>query len=98
MTHKIGTIGEFREWTNKVIRHSAEAKGIPRHWFDSEGAARAVLSVRLADPAAIERFLAEVRGNPATGHMSATQLAQFMAWKLELDERRHASYNDETTV
>lgn len=36
MTHKIGTIGEFREWTSKVIREPAAAEGIPRHWFDSE--------------------------------------------------------------
>ena len=36
MTHKIGTIGEFRDWTCRVIREPEAAKDIPRRWFDSE--------------------------------------------------------------
>lgn len=46
------------------------------------------LPPRLADPAAIERFIAEVRGNPATGHMGRDQLTAFTVWKLELEEQR----------
>lgn len=94
---KIGSIGEFREWVSQIIRDPAAAQDFPKRWFDSEETARAALSARLAAAAAVECFLAEAGENPATGHMSATQLAEFVAWKLELDERR-APYNDETTV
>jgi len=51
-----------------------------------EQTARAMLAGRLADPAAIERFIAEVRGNPATGYMSGDQLTAFTVWKFELEE------------
>lgn len=53
-----------------------------------EQSARAVLAARLADPAAIERFIAELRGNPATGHMGRDQLTAFTVWKLELEDKR----------
>lgn len=46
-----------------------------------------MLAVRLADPAAIERFIAEVQGNPATDYMSRDQLTAFTLWKLELEGR-----------
>ena len=36
MIHKIGTIGEFRDWTHQVIREPTATEAIPRHWFDSE--------------------------------------------------------------
>lgn len=36
MTHKIGTIGEFRAWTRQLICEPTAAEAIPRHWFDSE--------------------------------------------------------------
>lgn len=95
---KIGSIGEFREWVNRIIHDPAAAQDFPKRWFDSEGTARAALSARLADPVAVERLLVEVRENPAISHMSATQLAEFVAWELELNERRCAPYNDETSV
>lgn len=61
-----------------------------------QSANRAALAARLADPAAIERFIAEVRGNPATGHMGRDQLTAFTVWKLELEEKRRSLYNNET--
>src|SRR4051812_20814581 len=42
MTYKIGTIGEFRQWSREVIRDPAAAEGVPKRWFDSEETARAV--------------------------------------------------------
>ena len=88
MAHRIGSIGEFREWVSRIIRNPAVAQDSPKRWFDTEATAWAALSARLADPAAVERFLGEVRANPATSHMSGDQLAEFIAWKLELGERR----------
>lgn len=85
---KIGSIGEFREWVSRIVRDPAAAQDFPKRWFDSEETARAALSARLTDATAVERFLAEVGENAATAPMSATQLAEFMAWKLELDEQR----------
>jgi predicted transcriptional regulator len=41
MTYKIGTIGEFRDWTSQVIRDPAAAEGVPKQWFDSEETAAA---------------------------------------------------------
>lgn len=41
MTYKIGSIGEFREWTSKVIREPEAACDDPRQWFDSEETAEA---------------------------------------------------------
>lgn len=41
MTYKIGTIGEFRQWSREVIRDPAAAEGVPKRWFDSEETARA---------------------------------------------------------
>ena len=41
MTYKIGTIGEFRQWSREVIRDPAAAEGVPKRWFESEGTALA---------------------------------------------------------
>src|SRR5690348_9465033 len=41
MTYKIGTIGEFRQWSREVIRDPVAAEGVPKRWFDSEETARA---------------------------------------------------------
>ena len=39
MTYKIGSIGEFREWTRQVVRDPAAGEGVPKQWFDSEASA-----------------------------------------------------------
>ena len=36
MTHKIGTIGEFKEWTMQIVKDPAAATNTPKRWFDSE--------------------------------------------------------------
>ena len=36
MTYKIGTIGEFKEWTMQVVKDPAAATSTPKRWFDSE--------------------------------------------------------------
>lgn len=41
MTYKIGSIGEFREWTSKVIREPEAADSVPKQWFDTEETAEA---------------------------------------------------------
>lgn len=41
-TYKVGSIGEFAEWTRRVVRDSKAARGVPKTWFDSEEAARRV--------------------------------------------------------
>lgn len=39
-TYKVGTIGEFAEWTRHVVRDPKTARGVPKTWFDSEATAR----------------------------------------------------------
>jgi len=38
--HRIGTVGAFMAWTQRVIRDPAAAKGVPKRWYDSEATAR----------------------------------------------------------
>jgi hypothetical protein len=40
MTYRVGTIGEFAEWTKAVVRDPSRASGVPRKWFDSETTAK----------------------------------------------------------
>lgn len=51
-----------------------------------EAAARDALRCHLDDPAEVERFIAEVRGNPAAGFMTFDQLTGLACEKLH---RRH---------
>lgn len=64
MPHSIGPSGENRK--SKLLDR----------W---EQTVRSVLSARLADATVIERFIAEVQGNPATRYMSRGQLTAFAA-------------------
>jgi predicted transcriptional regulator len=41
-TYKVGSIGEFAEWTKRVIRDPAVAGDMPKKWFDSDETARSV--------------------------------------------------------
>jgi predicted transcriptional regulator len=36
MTYKTGTIGEFMNWTKRVVTDPATAKDMPKRWFDRE--------------------------------------------------------------
>jgi predicted transcriptional regulator len=39
-TYKIGSIGDFADWTRRVVRDPTAARGVPKTWFDSEQTAR----------------------------------------------------------
>lgn len=38
--HRIGSVGAFMAWTQRVIRDPAAARGVPKRWYDSEATAR----------------------------------------------------------
>lgn len=38
-TYKVGSIGEFAAWTQRVMRDPAARHGVPKAWFDSEATA-----------------------------------------------------------
>ncbi len=39
-TYRVGSIREFAEWTQRVVRDSTAARGVPKTWFDSEDTAK----------------------------------------------------------
>ena len=39
MTYKIGTIGEFKDWTMQVVKDPAAPTNTPKRWFDNEDTA-----------------------------------------------------------
>jgi predicted transcriptional regulator len=39
-TYRIGSIREFAEWTQRVVRDSKAGHGVPKTWFDSEDTAK----------------------------------------------------------
>ncbi|MGH7119871.1 MAG: MarR family transcriptional regulator [Acetobacteraceae bacterium] len=39
-TYKVGSIGEFAEWTRRVVHNFDAGRGVPKTWFDSEETAR----------------------------------------------------------
>ena len=41
MTSKIGSIGEFMQWTKRVVADPAAAADAPRQWFENTAAAEA---------------------------------------------------------
>ena len=42
MTYKTGSIGEFMQWTKRVVTDPAAASEAPRQWYDSEATAKAL--------------------------------------------------------
>ena len=42
MIYKIGSIGEFRKWTKRVITDPAAASDTPKRWFDSDETAKSL--------------------------------------------------------
>src|SRR5207248_2660700 len=53
-TYRVGSIGEFADWTKAVVRNPANAGGLSKKWFDSEAsaaAATASVAGSLAEPA-----------------------------------------------
>ena len=39
--YRVGTLGEFKNWTMEVVRNPEAAQGVPKQWYDSEDTARA---------------------------------------------------------
>lgn len=70
-------LGRRMGWARKRRSSPVEA------W---EAAARVALPHQLGGPAEVERFVAEVRANPAAGFMTFDQLAALASEKLH---RRH---------
>jgi predicted transcriptional regulator len=54
MTYKIGSIGNFKRWTQQVVRDPAAAQGVPKQWFDSEETARAAGHVNISAEAVVK--------------------------------------------
>ncbi len=42
MTYETGSIGEFMQWTKRVVTDPAAASDVPRQWYDSERTAKAL--------------------------------------------------------
>jgi len=57
MTYKTGTIGEFMQWTKRVITDPAAASDKPKQWFDSKETAAKALGAKRAE--ALVKLLSE---------------------------------------
>lgn len=72
MTYRIGSLGEFAEWTKRVIRDPQAMSGNPGKWFETEeAAARAELvsaeaMVKLLSPGNLAMLDAIKRHHPAS--------------------------------
>jgi predicted transcriptional regulator len=56
MTYKTGSIGEFMQWTKRVVVEPAVAKQAPKRWFDSERTVAKALGAA-ASPEAMVKLL-----------------------------------------
>lgn len=54
MTYKIGTIGEFREWTKRVVADPSAASDTPKRWFDSKDTAEEALGTGTSPEAMVK--------------------------------------------
>jgi predicted transcriptional regulator len=54
MTYKIGTIGEFARWTQRVVADPAAASVTPKSWFDTEQTAEKALGTRTTPEAMVK--------------------------------------------
>lgn len=57
MTYKTGSIGEFMQWTKRVITDPATASDTPKQWFDSQETAAKALGAKRAE--ALVKLLSE---------------------------------------
>jgi predicted transcriptional regulator len=54
MTYKTGTIGEFMQWTKRVVTDPAAAADTPKRWFDSDETAAKVLGTTTSPEAMVK--------------------------------------------
>lgn len=50
----VGSIGEFAEWTRRVVRDPDAGHGVPKTWFDSEEAAQRAGSEQVSAEAMVK--------------------------------------------
>jgi predicted transcriptional regulator len=54
MTYKIGSIGQFKNWTKRVVTDPKLAKTTPKRWFDSESTAAKALGATTSPEAMVK--------------------------------------------
>lgn len=59
MTYKTGSIGEFMQWTKKVVTEPSKAGESPKKWFDSEITAERSLGTKVSAEAMVKLLSAE---------------------------------------
>ena len=69
MTYKTGTIGEFMQWTKRVVTDPAAAADTPKRWFDSDETAAKVLGTTTSPEAMVKLLSPE---NLSLLHVIAT--------------------------
>lgn len=57
MTYKTGSIGEFMQWTKRVVTDPVAASDAPQQWFDSKETAAKALGAKRAE--ALVKLLSE---------------------------------------
>lgn len=58
MTYKIGTVGEFMNWTKRVVANPDAAADAPKNWFDDEATASRATEAKIS-PEAMVKLLSE---------------------------------------
>ncbi len=59
MTYKTGTIGEFMQWTKRVVAEPQSAPTAPKRWFDSEATAAKALGANTSAEAMVKLLSGE---------------------------------------
>lgn len=59
MTYKTGSIGEFMQWTKKVVAAPSKAGESSKKWFDSETTAEKSLGTKVSAEAMVKLLSAE---------------------------------------
>lgn len=59
MTYKTGSIGEFMQWTKKVVAEPSLAAKSAKNWFDSEATAEKSLGTKVSAEAMVKLLSAE---------------------------------------
>lgn len=59
MTYKTGSIGEFMQWTKKVVAEPSKAGESPKKWFDSEATAEKSVAAKVSAEAMVKLLSAD---------------------------------------
>lgn len=59
MTYETGSIGEFMQWTKKVVAEPSKAGESAKKWFDSEATAEKSLGTKVSAEAMVKLLSAE---------------------------------------